>query len=160
MTWQIFISIASTFGLCAASVAFPLINGELVLVAAILAAPVKGVGMSVALVFAAAFGQMLAKIPMYFGGRGVLKVAKEGKLRNWIERYRGRMEKNASAPTTLLFVSAAVGLPPFYVISILAGTFRIPFWRFFVVGSVGRLIHFGVVALFPELGEGIINYFA
>jgi membrane protein YqaA with SNARE-associated domain len=47
------------------------------------------------------------------------------------------------------------GFPPFYVVSLLAGTFRVNLAAFFLVGLAGRFIRFAVLALFPGwLGIG------
>lgn len=150
---EIALSLLATFGLCIASGLIPLINGELVLIGFILKAPVQSVAMTGGLVLAAGMGQMIAKIVMYYVGKGAFKLSKkkEGKFTKAIKKYQHKMEENASAPSMLLFVSAFIGLPPFYVISILAGTFNIPFMRFFLLGSVGRIMHFAVVAFFPEI---------
>ena len=43
------------------------------------------------------------------------------------------------------------GLPPFYVISTLAGAFRTSFLTFLVAGTVGRFIRFASLAWFPAL---------
>lgn len=150
---ELVLSLLATFGLCIAAGLIPLINAELVLIGFILKAPVQGVAMTAGLVLAAAMGQMVAKVSMYYVGKGALKLSKdkEGKIAKAIKKYQHKMEENASAPSMLLFVSSFVGLPPFYVISILAGTFKIPLGRFIVIGSVGRIMHFAVVAFFPEI---------
>lgn len=53
-----------------------------------------------------------------------------------------------------MLVSAVVGLPPFYVVSIACGLLRFPFARFFVLGLLGRLVHFGVIVMAPQLFKG------
>ena len=53
--------------------------------------------------------------------------------------------------TGVILLSAGVGLPPFYVVSIACGLLRIPFMQFFVLGLIGRLARFGVIVLAPQL---------
>lgn len=45
----------------------------------------------------------------------------------------------------VLFLSATLGVPPFYVTPILAGLLRISFPLFFVCGFSGRFLRFGAV---------------
>jgi membrane protein YqaA with SNARE-associated domain len=48
-------------------------------------------------------------------------------------------------------VSAFAGFPPFYVMSMAAGTMRISFAAFLVVGGLARFAHFALLALFFRL---------
>jgi membrane protein YqaA with SNARE-associated domain len=66
---------------------------------------------------------------------------------SWTERF----EAAAPGPFTLVFVSSALGIPPFYVVSILAGALQIQFSRFLGAGLCGRLVRFGLLALIPGL---------
>ena len=45
----------------------------------------------------------------------------------------------------LVFLSSASGLPPFYVISTLAGALRVSFAAFILVGTAGRFLRFAAV---------------
>lgn len=70
-----------------------------------------------------------------------------GRVRGW--SGLGRVEAVAGRPwaTALLcFVSASVGLPPFAVVAVLLGRFRMPVVSFLVVGGLGRLVRFAAVA--------------
>jgi len=44
-------------------------------------------------------------------------------------------------------VSAAVGFPPFFAVSIAAGTFGMAFGAFLAAGGAGRFVHFAALAL-------------
>jgi membrane protein YqaA with SNARE-associated domain len=59
-------------------------------------------------------------------------------------------QRRRLAVDSIVFVSASVGLPPFAVISLLAGQVGMSLPRFLVIGSVGRLIRFSAVALGVE----------
>lgn len=57
-----------------------------------------------------------------------------------VERWQGK-------PLTLLFVSAVTGLPPFYVVSLLAGILEIRLKWFIAIGLIGRILRFVTIAL-------------
>ena len=63
-------------------------------------------------------------------------------MRAYVERWQNKRY-------WVLAASAAVGLPPFYLISILAAVFRIPLRNFVAIGLIGRLLHFTVVMVIP-----------
>ena len=42
-------------------------------------------------------------------------------------------------------VSALVGLPPLYAVSLMAGVLRLPLARFMVVTAVGRVLRFALI---------------
>ena len=50
----------------------------------------------------------------------------------------------------LILLSAAVGFPPFYVVSFVAGALKNHFAKFLVAGLVGRSIRFAAVVYFPQ----------
>ena len=137
----------SVFGASIGSALLPLINIEAILVVAVSQSP----GATWGLVTAATVGQMLGKVLWYWGGmnvdrapwvhRQLQKPKAEASLRKWHERAEGRPWFTAG----LLFVSAAIGLPPYAVTAVLAGILRVPFWIFFVTGLVGRGLRFWAV---------------
>jgi membrane protein YqaA with SNARE-associated domain len=89
------------------------------------------------------FGQMLANSGLYLAGRGVLRLPLRCSTK--LDALRARLESGRTGLTGVLFASACGGVPPFYLVSILAGTLRWPLPRFLVVGSCGRLLRFSVV---------------
>jgi len=103
----------------------------------------------VAIVALTTAGQMLAKFILYLVGRGAL---------NWKWIRRGAASKAAEAfakhpasGITVVAVSAVTGFPPFYGVSLMAGTLRFPLVAFLTVGTIGRLLRFGAVYLLPSL---------
>ena len=52
---------------------------------------------------------------------------------------------------------ATVGLPPLYVMAVVCGTIRMNVVSFFVIGSVGRLIHFAAVAVLPQYAKSWLS---
>jgi membrane protein YqaA with SNARE-associated domain len=140
-----------TFVLCLVSGFVPLVNAELYLIGLAVLAPSAGQLPAAATVtLAATGGQMLAKLVMYLGGRGVLSVpmrrpdSRLGALRDRLERQRARLP-------FVIFASASLGLPPLYLTSIVAGSMRLGLAGFLLVATAGRALRFGAVLLFPQL---------
>jgi membrane protein YqaA with SNARE-associated domain len=138
----------ATFVYCIASGFIPVVNAELFLLGAAALAP--GELLPVITILAAA-GQMVAKSGMYLGGRGVVRLPSE-KRKADLEALRARVARWKSRDL-LVLVSAALGLPPFFAVSILAGTLRFPFPRFLVAGFLGRLVRFSLIVAVPALGR-------
>jgi membrane protein YqaA with SNARE-associated domain len=130
-----------------ASALIPVINIEAILALAAGKEP----GLTAALVLAASVGQMSGKVLWYWGGMHVdrapwvrkhlEKPRPKATLDKWHERAEGRPWFTAG----LLFFSAAVGLPPYAVMAVLAGVLRVNFVVFLVTGFLGRLVRFWAV---------------
>jgi membrane protein YqaA with SNARE-associated domain len=138
----------------------PLVNGEVYLIAAILVAgdPPGASGgaagadapyMINALVLAllVAVGQMIAKVGLYYTARGAAQLGRSTRLGQRLEQAQALAERWRGKPLTVLFLSAVTGLPPFYLVSLLAGVLRIRFGTFVVLGLVGRVLRFVALAL-------------
>ncbi len=138
----------ATFAWCTASGIFPIVNAELFLVGVAALTPTSRLWEIVALATA---GQMLAKSFMYLVGRGVFRLP-FGKRRLDLEAARARVARWRSKDL-LVFVSAALGLPPLYLTSIAAGTLRFPYGRFLGFAALGRLVRFSVLVAVPSLGR-------
>jgi len=137
----------STFGFCVLSALVPILNAEVYLAA--LAASESPPLWPMAAVAAA--GQMLGKVVYYFLGqssldwRWIKKRTDSPKFQAGLARWRDRLEDRPWVAALLVFVSASVGLPPFAIVAVLAGTLRMSFTMFMVVGFVGRLIRFASI---------------
>jgi membrane protein YqaA with SNARE-associated domain len=138
--------LAATFCFALASGLIPFVfNTELYLLSvAVLtdASPVAIVGLMTA-------GQMLGKTAVYFAGRGSLNL-------EWVRRQATAKAAAAFARRPgnalgVLAVSSVTGVPPFYAVSLLAGTLRVPVVAFVTIGTAGRVIRFAAVFLFPAL---------
>ena len=65
-----------------------------------------------------------------------------------MRRAHGRAKPLRSrCATTIVLTSSIVGVPPFYVTTVLAGALRMSFARWLIVGSMGRLVRFGAIVL-------------
>jgi membrane protein YqaA with SNARE-associated domain len=142
----------ATFVWCLVSGIFPLVNAEIFLVGVAAVTPSSRLWVIVALATA---GQMVAKTFMYLVGRGVFRLPWKGKARvdldvasAWVTRWRSK--------DVLVFVSAALGLPPFYLTSIAAGTLHFPYGRFIGWGMAGRVVRFAVLVAVPGVGRWLV----
>jgi membrane protein YqaA with SNARE-associated domain len=112
--------------------------------------------------FVAAVGQMVGKLIWYRVGaasldwRWVRKKIDSPKAQARLERWRTRTEERPVLAGTCVLASAAAGLPPFAVISVVAGQLRMNVVLFLVLGLIGRWLRFagllGGVGWLGELG--------
>lgn len=123
----------------------PVVNGELYLVAAILVADDPVIALVLAVLVAV--GQMIAKIGLYHAALGATRLGRSTRLGAKLERAQELAHRWRNKPLTVLFVSAITGLPPFYLVSLLAGVLQIRFVTFVVLGLIGRVIRFVALAL-------------
>ncbi len=133
------------------SAIFPVVNAELAMVGLVVALPNPNL---LPLVAVATAAQMAGKSTMYWLGRRGGEVA-TGRYARAVERWGHRFRGSSWGVGALVFISALSGLPPFYVISTLAGVFRTSFAAFLVVGSAGRFVHFTALGLFPAALKSI-----
>jgi membrane protein YqaA with SNARE-associated domain len=131
---------AGTFVVCFLAGLIPLINAELWLIAVtlMLASPA---GLP-AIVVLAALGQMVAKVLLYYAALGTVKLPGLDKR---IAKARAQLDRWRDRPRWVLWASATLGLPPFYIISLLAGALEIRLRTFCVIGMTGRLIRFSAL---------------
>jgi membrane protein YqaA with SNARE-associated domain len=141
--------LVSCFFMSIVSALVPWVNAEVLLLSlsSIVHSPIHLVG----LVLLACAGQMIGKCILYWTGRGVIPM-KGGRIAKALNSWRGRFEQSSKKTMGLVFVSAVFGIPPFYVITLLSGAFRLRFGRFMAVGACGRLLHFGMLILIPKIG--------
>ncbi len=103
-------------------------------------------------------GQNVGKLVWYYASRGALDLP-------WLRKKMGTPKRRASfsrwervaqgrpvVSGLLTFVSAAVGVPPFFVMAMVAGALRMNVVVFFVAGLVGRTLFFWALLL----GVGLV----
>jgi membrane protein YqaA with SNARE-associated domain len=144
-------SIVAVLGIYAGTLAvgvlsglIPLINGEVFLVAVVLAT--KEVAPAIALAVLVAAGQMIAKAILYHAANKT-----GGKLGPKIARARERIAKWKDKPNAVTFISGLTSIPPFYLVTLAAGALGVRFRTFMILGTIGRIIHFVVLALLTLL---------
>ncbi len=145
----------SCFGLSVVSALLPWVNCEVLLLS--LAAFARSPFDLANLVLLTTAGQMAGKCGLYWAGRRGLGL-QTGRVGRTVDSWRGRFEKSPSRPAALVFLSSAVGIPPFYVITVLAGAFRVHFGRFLLLGALGRVLRFGLLAFVPQLALRLMHH--
>ena len=139
---------ATCFGLSIVSALLPWVNSEVLLLS--LSAFAHSSFQLMILVLLASAGQLMGKCILYWAGRGVIPIS-SGRIDKALNSWKDRFAGSASKSMWLVFVSAVTGIPPFYVITLLAGAFRLKFSSFIAVAAAGRLLHFGILAMVPQL---------
>ena len=106
---------------------------------------------SVALALAAATGQILGKLLWYWAGAGTTRLPwlrhklEAPRVAAALTRWRNRTDGRPVYTGVVLFASAFAGLPPFMVMSVVAGVLRVRMWLFLSTGLVGRFLRFWLV---------------
>lgn len=127
----------------------PVVSIEAYLLAVAAMAPPETL---VAALFVTTVGHMVAKCLLYLTGSGAVKLPLLGRRTAGLHELRNRLERRPPAGTTaVVFASATTGFPPFYLVSLAAGSIRWPLGRFLLVGGCGRLLRFAAVVLLPRL---------
>ena len=128
------------------SALFPWMNSEIIMLS--LAVWIPSLPGLVLLVLLGTAGQMTGNGILYWAGRGVLRFSfMERKLESW----RQKLSHRQLGGMALLFLSSATGVPPFYPLSLLSGSLRIPFARFLLVGMCGRFLRYGTLVFASRL---------
>ena len=137
----------------------PLLSVELALIVSVAAG--TSIGLLLAQVAVAAAGQMIGKSCYFLGGRTAFQWCEcrehagprgiGARLIGFVTR-KGRQRRVAAAT---VFVSASTGLPPFALVSALAGGWRIRLSSFFVMGFAGKSARFAAVLLVPGVVAGL-----
>ena len=130
------------------SAVIPWVNAELVMISAIPVATSRSA--LAALVVVVSAGQMTGKAAMYWASRKSTRV-RSPLVQRAVDRWRARLQRRPRSALAVIFLSALVGFPPFFIVSLAAGALDVEFSRFFAAGAAGRLVHFTVVACIPEL---------
>lgn len=106
---------------------------------------------SVVLAAVAAVGQITGKLLWYWAGAGTTylpwlrRKLDSPKIAAAMTRWRDRTDGRPVYLAVVLFASAFAGLPPFMVMSVVAGVLRVRMWLFLSTGLVGRFLRFWIV---------------
>jgi membrane protein YqaA with SNARE-associated domain len=101
------------------------------------------------LILTATAGTMVGKMVLYLAGRGMLKLRIRGRAK--VDAFLSDIQRRQGLTGTLLFVSASVGIPPFYIVTVAAGAARLAVSRFLVLGFAGRFLRYSVLVFGPHL---------
>jgi membrane protein YqaA with SNARE-associated domain len=133
----------------------PLVNAEILVAGAAVAAP--GIGIPV-LALVSTLGQMTSKT-LLFGAARWAPARLPNKARAALDAAANAVARRGGAASSLVFTSAAVGLPPFYGVSLAAGALGMRLRTFVVSGGVGRAARFATMAwLARHVGEGAMGF--
>jgi membrane protein YqaA with SNARE-associated domain len=127
----------------------PFISIELALIVS--AAAGASIGVLLALVAAAAAGQMIGKGCFFLGGRGAFawNEGRSQRPRIRLPGFVNRVRHRPRVAAVTVFISAATGVPPFAVVSPLAGGWRLRLSSFLVMGFAGKSARFACLVLLP-----------
>ena len=128
------------------SALFPWMNSEIIMLS--LAALVPSPPGQVLLVLLGTAGQMTGNSILYWAGRGVVRFPR---MQQKLESWRQKLSHRQLGGMAVLFLSSTFGVPPFYPMSLLAGSLRIPFARFLLVGMCGRFLRYGALVFASRL---------
>ncbi len=129
------------------SAVVPWVNAEVLVVS--LPAMASSRAELAALILVATVGQMAGKCIVYGVGRRGAAVS-SGRILHAVERWRVRAAASPNSPVALVAVSSLVGIPPFFVMSAVAGALKMRLDSFLVAGTLGRLVRFTAIALFSK----------
>ena len=146
--------ILTYFALAVASAVFPGVNAELIVLSLPAVAPSKAALLVLLLVATA--GQMTGKCFLYWAGRKGNRVLPD-RAAKALARWRERLEARPTRAVVLVLVSSIVGLPPFYIMTLLAGALRMNFLVYLTAGTAGRLVRFGALVLLPQLALSFLK---
>jgi membrane protein YqaA with SNARE-associated domain len=104
-------------------------------------------------VLAATLGQMTAKTLIFLSGRGAVRLP----WRRGRADFEAVAAKLSAGRSLILFLSASLGLPPFYVVSLAAGVLKVPLAVFLATGLSGRFLRFAFVFYLPRLVRGLAS---
>jgi len=140
------------FGLTVLSAIVPWVNAEIIVLSlpAVAGSPASLAG----LVIVATVGQMAGKCIVYWAARSGGRLPSP-RVSAHLERWQARLVSGRSSPLALVLFSSVVGVPPFYVMTLLAGLLKVSFPRYLAAGTVGRLVRFGSLVLVPQALAGL-----
>ncbi len=148
------IVLAGSFLYCLVASVAIVLPAEAYLLGAALASDVSPIWLAAA----GAGGQVAGKMLFYLTGRGALDMARLRGRAAVRGRWPARMAaverwcaRNTWGPSAVTAVSAFAGVPPYAVVSVLAGTVGMRWWLFAAVSLLGRFLRFWLLVLAPGL---------
>ena len=142
----------SLFGMSVASGLVPVVNAEVLVVGAAVAAPS---GYLIPVVAVSTLGQMVAKVALYACARWIPERL-PARARARLDRAADKAGRLKQSGYALVLVSAIVGLPPFYAITLAAGAMKMKLAGFVVAGTLGRVVRFAALAYGTVAVESVV----
>ena len=134
------------YALALASALIPWLNSEVIVLSLSAFTPTLGGQLTLAL--AATVGQMTGKSTLYCAGRRLVKFPWASRAGgSWCQKLAGRKWGGMIA----VVASSTLGIPPFYLVSVLADSLGIGLRTFVAAGTCGRLLHYLALVFAPRL---------
>lgn len=119
----------------------PVFNAEVYVVGAAALLP-RAIQPMVVLLFT--LGTMAGKAVLYLAAANVMR-GSSSSLKSRVESWVEQLQRHRRYAWPLVFASALVGVPPFYAVSLAAGTLRLGLPSFLLLGSAGRFLRFSAI---------------
>ena len=132
------------------SALLPFINIEAYL-GALGAAVTSTTPMVVAIAAAAAVGQTIGKVVLYYAAEWAMNLSwikrktSSPKFQETYLRWQNRIHEHPGQTGAVLFASASLGFPPLLVVAVLAGQMRVNIVLFVSTCVIGRFLRFLVI---------------
>jgi membrane protein YqaA with SNARE-associated domain len=111
----------------------------------------ESVAMLAVLIVLGVVGHQIAKTFTYYAGMGMFALPR-GRLGARIEAAKVRIDRWNKRPRFIMFVAAATGLPPLYVLGFFAGSLmRMSITTFTVIIVVGRILRYATIVAIAGL---------
>jgi membrane protein YqaA with SNARE-associated domain len=130
----------------------PLFSVEAYLVAVAVLAPADALTAALLLT---TVGHMVAKYFLYLAGSGAVSLPFLLSRASGIQDLRARLSRRPAGPAAVVLASATTGLPPFYLVSVAAGSLRWPVGLFLLCGGAGRLLRFAAFVIVARQITGV-----
>jgi len=93
---------------------------------------------------------MAGKCVVYFAGRRGARIG-PSRMAERLARWQALAASSPSSAFAIVAFSFVVGIPPFYVMSVIAGAAGMNLGWFLAAGTAGRLMRFSALALGVQL---------
>ena len=139
----------ATFAVAFIAGMFPFISIELFLIGA--TALGAEPGLLPVLIAIAAVGHQIAKTITYYAGAGLFHLPR-GRMRERIDAAKARIDRWNRRPRLILFIAAATGLPPLWVLGYIAQPLmKMDIVTFTTISFVGRVLRYCVLVAVTTL---------
>lgn len=125
----------------------PSVSTEIILASLGLIIPLKH---AIPLAAVGALCQTIAKLHLYFLAKKLIPCLKY-KSKKKLVRLKIRFKSREKLSSSIIFISALTGLPPYYFINLLCGLLNTGWQLFCLLGFSGMFIRFAICLCFPQL---------
>jgi membrane protein YqaA with SNARE-associated domain len=98
-------------------------------------------------------GHMVGKALLYYASRRATRAIRP-RYQVHVSDTRRRLLASRRLQYATILAGGIVGMPPFYVVTVLCGVLRVPVAEFLVLGTIGRAVRFVALVTLPKLVGG------